>query len=396
MGDTSFDTIIVGAGPAGYVSAIRCAQLGMKTALVEKNPTLGGTCLNIGCIPSKALLDSSERYFQALHSLDDHGISFKGISLDLAKMLERKDGVVKKLTSGVAQLIKANNITVIRGTATLRLPDVLVETEGGQEVLKAKNIILATGSQPIELPGLEFDGDRVVSSTEALCFSTVPKTLGVVGAGAIGLEMASVWARLGSKVTVIELATQILPGWEPALAKGLQKELEKLGITFLLGHKGKIEKKTKTQVVLALDPSEAQKNLPFERVLVAVGRKPYYDGLGLDINAIALSDRGRLVIDQKYRVYASSEAEDPIPGLYAIGDSVPGPMLAHKAEDEGVAVAEILAGQAGHVNYDGIPGVVYTWPEAAMVGKTEEALKKEAVRRPGLPRLARGSARCGR
>jgi dihydrolipoamide dehydrogenase len=382
------DVLVIGSGPGGYVAAIRAAQLGFSTGIVEKNPTLGGTCLNVGCIPSKALLDSSEKFYQLQHSFADHGILVKEPTIDLKKMLSRKNQVVTKLTSGIAQLMKSNKIQVLSGLGVLTTDiadgnrKVIVKHSDGSSVNQevfAKHIILATGSEPIELPGLEFDGNRVISSTEALELPEVPKRLLVIGAGAIGLEMASIWARLGSDVTVVELANQILPGWEPALAKGMQKELEKLGISFILSNKGTIKKKTKTKVTIELATPSPEKELHGDRVLVAVGRKPYSQGLGLDNLGINLDSRGRFITDSKFRVYQSDQSEDPIPGMYAIGDCISGPMLAHKAEDEGVALAEILAGQAGHVNYDVIPGVVYTWPEAAMVGKTEEGLKKASI-----------------
>lgn len=383
-----YDVVVIGSGPGGYVAAIRAAQLGFSTAIVEKNPTLGGTCLNVGCIPSKALLDSSEKFHQLNHTFADHGILVKDLKLDLGKMLDRKNQVVTKLTSGIAQLMKSNKIQVLSGLGVLTSETsegsrrILVKDPSGsskdQEIL-ATHLVLATGSEPIELPGLEFDGDRVISSTEALELPEVPKNLLVIGAGAIGLEMASIWARLGSEVTVVELAKQILPGWDPALAKGMQKELEQLGIRFILSNKATVKKKTKTKVTIELDTPSPDKELTGDRLLVAVGRKPYSHGLGLDQLGITLDSRGRFITDSRFRVYQSDQAEDPVMGVYAIGDCVPGPMLAHKAEDEGVALAEILAGQAGHVNYDVIPGVVYTWPEAAMVGKTEAALKEASI-----------------
>lgn len=375
-----YDLVVIGAGPGGYVCAIRAAQLGLKTALVEKSPSLGGTCLNVGCIPSKALLDSSERYHQALHGLSGHGIKVEKVSLDLASLMRRKDEVVTKLTGGVAQLVKGYGITLIKGTAQLLgyvggIHKVKVDNE---TELGSRNLVIATGSEAMELPGLEFDGKLVISSTEALSLSKTPKHLGIIGAGAIGLEMASVWARLGAKVTVVEMAGQILPGWEPAIAKGLQKELEKLGINFFLGNKAKIVKKTAAQLTLELDKGG---EAPFvvDKLLVAVGRRAYTQGLSLETAGVQVDSRGKITVDKKFRVYGSDRAEESLPGLYAIGDVVTGPMLAHKAEEEGVAVAEILAGQAGHVDHDIIPGVVYTWPEAAMVGKTEEQLKAEGI-----------------
>lgn len=373
--DEQFDVTIIGAGPGGYVAAIRAAQLGFKTALIEKSERLGGTCLNIGCIPSKALLDSSERFAEAQHSFARHGIETGGVKLNLSAMMKRKDAVVDQLTSGIGQLVKANGITRFAGSGSIDSADKgrieLTVNSAKPEKILTSNLILATGSEPVELPGLEFDGKQVLSSTEALALDAVPNTLAVIGAGAIGLEMASVWSRLGARVTVIELADQILPGWDPALAKALKKELEKQGITFILGNKVAALKKSKSAASLVLDHAEGEvSSIVADKVLVAVGRKPFTKGLGLERAKITPDERGRIPVDGNWRVKGIAEGL----GIYAIGDIIAGPMLAHKAEDEGVAVAEVLAGQAGHVNYGCIPGVVYTWPEAAMVGETEAQL----------------------
>jgi len=368
-----YDIIVIGAGPGGYVAAIRAAQLGFSVAVVERRPTLGGTCLNIGCIPSKALLDSSELYARTSSELSEHGIGVESVSLDLATMQKRKQSVVDRLTGGVAKLFKARKVTVFTGTAKLAgSQTVTVAGGGGDDLsLKADHIILATGSEPIELPFLKFDDKTVVSSTEALEFSSVPKDLVVVGAGAIGLELGSVWNRLGSVVTVVEIMDEILPGWDIQLAKTLRRELTKQGMKFKLGHKvtGVKPGKAKAQATVQIaGPKDEPIEIKADKVLVAVGRRPHTDGLGLDAVGIEMEKPGGWVtVDDRYRT--------SVAGIYAIGDIIHGPMLAHKAEDEGVAIAEIIAGKPGHVNYDAIPGVVYSWPEAAFVGQTEEQLK---------------------
>ena len=378
---TSFDVVVIGAGPGGYVAAIRAAQLGMSTAIIEKRNTLGGTCLNIGCIPSKALLDSSEFFARAKHEGAEHGLVTKGLELDLAAMHARKDGVVEKLVSGVSSLMKKNKITVFTGTGRLGAPaggdagggTVVVTGEDGAETeLQAANIIIASGSVPQELPFLPFDGTRIVSSTEALTFETVPGRLLVVGAGAIGLELGSVWARLGAEVDVIEILPEILAGWDSATAKTLRRELSKQGLTFNLETKVTgVDTSKKNQVTLrAEDKNGKAVELAGDRVLVAVGRRPYAEGLGLDTAGVEMENDGK-------RVKVDDDFRTNLPGVYAIGDVVRGAMLAHKAEDEGVAVAEVIAGRAGHVNYDAIPNVVYTWPEVAAVGRSEDELKEE-------------------
>ncbi len=373
MAQDTYDVIVIGAGPGGYVAAIRAAQLGLSTALVEKRETLGGTCLNIGCIPSKALLDSSELY-AATKELGKHGIDTGAVKLDLDTMHARKQQVVDKLTGGVAALVKGRKIALHTGAARVSADrTVVIATDAGETSISASHVVLATGSVPIELPFMPFDGETVVSSTEALAFETVPKRLVVVGAGAIGLELGSVWARLGSEVTVVEIMDEILPGWDAQAAKTLRRELGKQGIDFKLGHKvtGVSGKKGKRSVTVET-PDGASGELPADRILVAVGRRPFYDGLGLEEAGIAIDERSR-------RITVNARFETSVSGIYAIGDLIHGPMLAHKAEEEGVAVAEVIAGKPGHVNYDTIPGVVYTWPEAACVGRSEEELGKEGV-----------------
>ncbi|MFW6212233.1 MAG: dihydrolipoyl dehydrogenase [Spirochaetota bacterium] len=369
-----FDVAVIGAGPGGYVAALRAAQLGLSTAIVEKRESLGGTCLNIGCIPSKALLDSSELFARIRDEATEHGISVGTPKLDLQKMLERKDAVVKKLTGGVKQLVKGRKITHIEGIGSLKSStEIVVESnDGSKQTVRAQHIILASGSVPIELPFLPFDGETVVSSTEAPEFDSVPKEMVVVGAGAIGLELGSVWSRLGSHVTVVEIMQDVLPGWDGQVSKTMKRELGKQGIEFLLGHKvtgltGKSKKKITVE-----DPEGKKLELPADKVLVAVGRRPYYDGLGIEELGVELHEKSkRIEVDEQFKT--------SLDGVYAIGDLIHGPMLAHKAEDEGVAVAEIIAGKPGHVNYEAVPGVVYTWPEAACVGKSEEQLKEAGI-----------------
>ena len=371
-----YDLIVIGGGPGGYVAAIRAAQLGLAVALVDKRATLGGTCLNVGCIPSKALLDSSELYYRCRTEAQDHGFSLKGLELDLAAMMKRKDQVVSKLTSGIAFIMKKRGVTVFRGTGSLiSAGRVSVEPVGGgvTESLLANDILLATGSVPQELPFLPMDGQHVVSSTEALCFDSVPSDLLVVGAGAIGLELGSVWARLGSAVTVLEILPEILPGWDAQLASALRRELSRQGFTFELGCRveGVVVAKSGKVTLKAVDKQGQEKRYKGDRVLVAVGRKPCTEGI----------DFGKLGIerDPSGRVAVGAAFETTAPHIFAIGDLIAGPMLAHKAEDEGIAFAEKLASKAGHVNYDTIPGVVYTEPECAFVGKTEQQLKEQGT-----------------
>lgn len=379
MSDTQhFDIVVIGAGPGGYVAAIRAAQLGFSVAVVEKGPTLGGTCLNIGCIPSKALLDSSELFARTGSELSEHGIGVENITLDLPAMQERKQSVVDQLTSGVARLLKARKVAVFTGAARLTDSRTVMVAEGGggdEKTITAEHIVLATGSESIELPFLKFDGRTVVSSTEALEFESVPKELLLVGAGAIGLELGSVWNRLGSAVTVVEIMGEILPGWDLQLAKTLRRELTKQGLEFKLGHKVTGMKPGKGRgraTVKVAGPEGESIEIKADKILVAVGRRPHTEGLGLDAVGVATEEPGgRVTVDDRYQT--------SVAGLYAIGDIIHGPMLAHKAQDEGIAVAEIIAGKPGHVNYNAIPGVVYTWPEAAFVGETEEQLESAGI-----------------
>jgi dihydrolipoamide dehydrogenase len=365
----SYDLVIIGAGPGGYVGAIRAAQLGMKVGVVEKRARLGGTCLNVGCIPSKALLHSSDKYREALHGFAKHGIKAK-VELDLATMLKRKDGVVDQLTKGVAFLFKKNKIDHLQGHGTIKAPG-LVEVDG--KPIKAKAIVIATGSESTPLPGVTIDEKRIVTSTGALELAEVPKTMVVVGAGYIGLEMGSVWSRLGANVTIVEFLERITPGMDGEVARHFQRILEKQGLVFKLGSKVTAAKPGKNAVALTIEPAKggAPESLEAEIVLVAIGRRPYVEGLGLEALGVARDKRGFIEVDAHFQTN--------VPGLYAIGDAIPGPMLAHKAEDEGVALAEMLAGQAGHVNYETVPGIVYTWPEVATVGKTEEQLKESGI-----------------
>lgn len=371
-----FDVVVVGSGPGGYVGAIRAAQLGLKTAVVEKDKTFGGTCLNVGCIPSKALLDSSEHYAAALHELEGHGVQIKSVELKLPTMMARKDKIVRELTSGIEFLFKKNNIKAFKGTGRLKSPnEVEVVGAGGEvtETIQAQNIILATGSVPNSLPQLPFDGQIVVSSTEALALPKVPKHLLVVGAGYIGLELGSVWLRLGAEVTVVEYAENICGTMDLQMSKKLQQVLKKQGMKFLLG--AKVTGATLTvkgaEVSYEMIKDGKKESVFADVVLVATGRRAFTTGLGLENVGITVDARGQVPVDEHFRTQ--------VPNIYAIGDVIRGPMLAHKAEEEGVAVAEIIAGRAGHVNYETVPGVIYTWPEVASVGKTEEQLKAEGI-----------------
>ena len=363
------DLIVIGAGPGGYVAAIRAAQLGLNVASVDKNDQLGGTCLRVGCIPSKALLESSERFYDVQESFKEHGIGVEGVSLDLPTMLGRKDKVVKSLTDGIAFLFKKNKITRYQGTGEITgQGKVTVHGEDGDTELTAENIIIATGSKVASLPGVELDGDRVGTSTEALDYGEVPEHLVVIGAGYIGLELGSVWKRLGAKVTVLEYLDRILPGMDEEIAKEALKIFKKQGLEFRLGAKvtsAKAEGDTCTVEV------EGQEPITCDRVLVAVGRKPNTDGLGLEAVGLELDERGRIPVDERFQTAAE--------GVYAIGDVIRGPMLAHKAEEEGIACVEGIAGGYVHVNYGAIPAVAYTEPEIASVGRTEEELKAEGV-----------------
>jgi dihydrolipoamide dehydrogenase len=365
----SYDLIVIGTGPGGYVCAIRAAQLGLKVAVVEKRATHGGTCLNVGCIPSKALLHASELYHEARHSFARMGISANP-SLDFAQLMKFKQEAIDGNTKGIDFLFKKNKVEVIRGTAKI-LGAGKVEVDG--KIHEAKSIVIATGSDVARLRGVDVDEKQIVSSTGALILEKVPSNLVVIGAGVIGLELGSVYARLGAKVTVIEYLDRILPGMDGEVAKTFQRLLQKQGFTFRLGAKVTAAAKSKTKVTLTVEPAAGGETEKIEAdvVLVAIGRVAYTEGLGCEEAGIARDDRGRIIIDAHF---ATS-----LTGVYAIGDVVKGPMLAHKAEDEGIAVAEILAGQAGHVNYAVIPGVVYTTPEVAAVGQSEEDLKAAGV-----------------
>lgn len=381
-----FDVIVIGAGPGGYVCAIRAAQLGMKVACVEKRSTLGGTCLNVGCIPSKALLHASEKFEDAAHHMGDMGIKIKGASVDWSGMQGFKDGVVEANTKGIEFLFKKNKVTHIKGAAEIvKAGEVKVE---GQ-TYKADSIIIATGSDVVGLPGIEIDEERIVSSTGALTLKDVPKSMVVIGGGVIGLELGTVYRRLGSDVTVIEFLDNILPGMDGEIRKEALKIFKKQGLEFKLSSKVTSAKNTGKAVELTVESAEggASETMKADIVLMAVGRKAYTEALGLDKVGVALDERGRVKVDEFF--------ESSVEGIYAIGDVIAGPMLAHKAEDEGVVLAEMLAGQSGHINYDLIPGVVYTWPEVANVGKTEEQLKEAGIAYNAgkFPFMANGRAR---
>lgn len=389
----AYDLVVIGTGPGGYVCAIRASQLGLKVAVVEKRGTHGGTCLNVGCIPSKALLHASELFEEAGHGFAAMGIGVEP-KLDLSRMLDFKDEGVDGNVKGVEFLLKKNKVDVFFGTGTvLGTGKVAVKGNDGKDAtLETKAIVIATGSDVTPLPGVTIDEKRIVSSTGALDLETVPKHLVVVGAGVIGLELGSVWRRLGAKVTVIEYLDRILPGMDGEVAKQFQRILAKQGMTFRLSTKVAAVEPAGDGLSVAVEPAAGGERQTIEAdvVLVAIGRRPYTEGLGLAEAGVALDPRGRVVIDSHFATN--------VPGIYAIGDVVAGPMLAHKAEDEGVAVAEILAGQAGHVNYDVIPGVVYTYPEVAAVGKTEEELKDGGVayKTGKFPFLANGRAKVNR
>lgn len=365
----AYDVIVIGGGPGGYVCAIRAAQLGMKVACVEKRGSLGGTCLNVGCIPSKALLESSEKFDDASHHFKQHGIDVSP-KLNLKQMLANKDEIVKGLTQGIEMLFKKNKVDYIKGHGLISGAN---EVSVGKDKYTAKNIVIATGSDVMPLAGVAIDEKQIVSSTGALELKSVPKDMIVIGGGYIGLEMGSVWRRLGAKVTVVEYLDRITPGMDAEVAKAFQKTLEKQGIEFKLGRKVTGAKTSAKGVALTTDAAkggEAQ-TLNAEVVLVAIGRKAYTDKLGLESVGIKADERGRIPVNSHWQTAVAN--------IYAIGDVIAGPMLAHKAEEEGVAVAEVLAGQHGHVNYNTIPGVVYTWPEVASVGQTEEQLKEAGV-----------------
>lgn len=385
-----FDLVVIGAGPGGYVAAIRAAQLGLSVACVEKEDALGGTCLRVGCIPSKALLESSEHFYAAQNELKSHGVKVSGVELDLAQMLKRKDGVVRALTGGVAQLFKKNKITRFSGTASLQGDGKVsvqnASAQNGEEntVLTAKNILIATGSKSAPLNGVEVDGDRIGTSTEALNYPEVPQHLVVIGAGVIGLELGSVWHRLGAKVTVLEYLDRILPGMDNELAAEAQKIFAKQGLEFKLGMKVTGARVEGDGCVVT---AEGQEPIQCDRVLLAIGRLPNTDGLNLQAAGVQTDKRGRIEVDEHFATAT--------PGIYAIGDCIAGPMLAHKASEEGIACVEYLATGYGHINYDTIPGIVYTHPEIATVGKSEEQLKDAGIeyKKGVFPFIANGRAR---
>jgi dihydrolipoamide dehydrogenase len=389
----SYDLVVIGTGPGGYVCAIRASQLGLKVAVVEKRATHGGTCLNVGCIPSKALLHASERYAEAADGFAAMGIKVSP-TLDLAAMLAFKDQGVKVNVDGVAFLLKKNKIDHFHGTGRILGPGKVEVTfiNGEKQVVEAKNIVIATGSEVAALPGIKIDEKHIVSSTGALSLPQVPKRMVVIGAGYIGLELGSVWSRLGSEVTVVEMLNRVAPGLDAEVAKHLQRTLAKQGLAFKLGTKVVGVDAKGNALKLTLEPAKGgkQETLECDVVLVAVGRVPNTQGLGLAEAGVKTDNRGRVIVDGKFATN--------VPGIHAIGDVIKGPMLAHKAEDEGVALAEILAGQAGHVNYDVIPSVIYTAPEVASVGKTEEELKEAGIayRAGKFPFTANGRAKVNR
>lgn len=376
MSEQTFDLIVIGSGPGGYVAAIRAAQLGFAVAIVEKRATLGGVCLNEGCIPSKALLESSEQFAKVNHELVEHGIEIDGARLNLAQMMNRKESIIAKLTGGISGLMKKNGITIVAGQASLREKTadphrVLVTNDDSKQELLAKHILLATGSEAIELPHLPFDGETVINARNALSLTEVPKRLLVVGGGVIGLEMGSVWSRLGAQVTVVEMLPQLLPLSDPQLAQMLQRSLKKQGLTIHL--KTRLDKITQSAegIVATLTTEKDEQQLICDKVLVATGRRAQTTDLGLDQVGLQPNQQGQLDVDGNYQTTTA--------GIYAIGDLIPGPMLAHKASEEGVVFAERLAGQKSAVNYGAIPSVTYTWPEVASVGRSEDGLKRDQI-----------------
>jgi len=383
----TYDLVVIGSGPGGYTAAIRSAQLGMKTACVEKYPTLGGTCLNVGCIPSKALLDSSEHFHLVKHGLAAHGIRATA-ELDLVTMMKRKDTVVRGLTSGVASLFKKNGVTPVFGAGRIVAPGrVEVTGEGGTQLLETQRILIATGSKAVALPGIAYDGRRIVHSTDALTLPEVPARMIVVGAGAIGLELGSVWMRLGAEVLVLEFQERIVPGMDRTSGAMLQRILERQGMRFELRASAKAARVDGERVTVTVESAGATREEICDVLLVAVGRRPYTDGLGALEAGIDLDEKGRVRVNERY--------ETGVPGIFAIGDVIAGPMLAHKAEEEGVAAVENMAGQAGHVEYECVPNVVYTWPELASVGlSAEEAREKgHEVKVGSFPFMANARAR---
>ena len=386
-----FDVTIIGSGPGGYVAAIRCAQLGMKTALIEKYPTLGGTCLNVGCIPSKALLDSSEHFFNAVNHFEEHGIVVSSPKVNLKQMIERKRGVVKMTCDGINYLMKKNKITIYTGVGSFESKTIvnITKADGTKEQIETVKAIIATGSKPASLPGIEIDKKRIITSTEALEMTEIPKHLIVIGGGVIGLELGSVYARIGSKVSVVEFMDRLIPAMDAGLGKELQRVMKKdLKVEFFMKHKVESVISKGKEVTVTADNGKGEKvELKGDYVLMAVGRKPFTEGLNLEKAGVKLDARGRVEVDAHLKTSADN--------IYAIGDVVVGAMLAHKAEEEGVFVAEQMAGQKPHINYNLIPGVVYTWPEVAAVGQTEEQLKEKGIKYKigSFPFKASGRAR---
>ncbi|WP_113923890.1 dihydrolipoyl dehydrogenase [Cognataquiflexum aquatile] len=385
-----YDVIVIGSGPGGYVAAIRAAQLGMKTAIIEKYPTLGGTCLNVGCIPSKALLDSSEHYHNAAHTFKTHGINLDNLEVNLEQMIARKAEVVKQNVDGIQFLMKKNKIDVHHGLGSFVDATTVKVTkdDGSSEEIKGKNIIIATGSKPASLPFIKIDKDRVITSTEALKLKEIPKHMIVIGGGVIGMELGSVYGRLGAKVSVVEYLDAIIPSMDRTMSKELQKSLKKLNFDFYLKHKVTAVENTGKEVIVKAENSKGETiEIVGDYVLVSIGRKAYTEGLNAEAAGVKITERGLVEVDAHLRTN--------VPNIYAIGDVVKGAMLAHKAEEEGVFVAETIAGQKPHINYLLIPGVVYTWPEVASVGYTEEQLKEQGVKyKTGkFPFMASGRAR---
>ena len=371
---SSFDIAIIGSGPGGYVSAIRCAQLGFKTVLIEKYSTLGGTCLNVGCIPSKALLDSSEHFHNAKHNFATHGISIENLKADISQMIKRKEEVISQTCSGIKYLMDKNKITVIHGKGSFvsNTKINIAKEDGSNEEIEAKNIIIATGSKPNYFPGMEPDKKRIITSTEALKMNEIPKKMLVIGGGVIGLELGSVYGRLGTEIEVVEFADSILPTMDKSLGKEFTKVLKKEGFKFYLEHRVQSVVNNGDKVTLkALNKKGEEVSLEADYCLVAVGRKPFTEGLDLDKAGLSVNNRGQIEVND--------HLQTSVPNIYAIGDVVRGAMLAHKAEEEGVYIAELLAGQKPHINYNLIPSVVYTWPEVAAIGKTEEELKASNI-----------------
>lgn len=384
-----YDVVVIGSGPGGYVAAIRSAQLGLKTVIIEKYSTFGGTCLNVGCIPSKAMLDSSEHFHNAKHTFKTHGIELNDLSVNLAQLVARKNEVVKQNTDGITYLMKKNKIDTYEGIGSFKDKNTIIIKGKTETIIEAKNVIIATGSKPSSLPFITIDKKRVITSTEALNLKEIPKHLVLIGGGVIGLELGSVYARLGAKVTVVEFMDSIIPTMDKTLGKELQKSLKKLGFEFLLSHKVKEVKTTSNEVSIKADNAKGEEVIvKGDYCLVAVGRVAYTDGLGLDKIGLSTEERTR-------KISVNEHMETSVKGVYAIGDVVRGAMLAHKAEEEGIYVAETIAGQKPHINYNLIPGVVYTWPEVAAVGKTEEELKAAGVKYKtgNFPFLASGRAR---